>query len=223
MRVLYESERLGGLVLMLGGASLLFIIVEYIILSAGAPGFDELQDRAIFYLERYPSLARGWHFEFVAMSLIGAGALMRLDTRGKGGWALTAIGVAGVLPMYPLMIGGYPFALEAAQDSVLAYSILNEIAWEIFVAGNMILNFGLALAFWLDCGAPDRPAPRWLMWVGFLANLAAGLGMLAMHAGLPVQISQAGPFALIGFFALAIFGAFQAFNRSQTGETLANP
>lgn len=222
MKILYESERLGGLFLMLGGASLLFIIGEYIVLSAGAPGFDQMEERAIFYLERYPSLSRGWHFEFVAMSLIGAGALTRLNSAAKGGWALSAIGIAGVLPMYPIMIGGYPPALEAAQDSVLAYNILNEIAWEIFVAGNMVLNLGLALAFWLECGGPSLRPPRWLMWIGFLANLAAGLGMMAMHAGLPVKISQAGSFALIGFLALAIFGAFQAFNRVETGAELSD-
>ncbi|MEM6856438.1 MAG: hypothetical protein AAF559_01080 [Pseudomonadota bacterium] len=218
MKILYESERLGGLFLMLGAASLLFIIIEYIVLSSGAPGFDQLQDRAVFYLERYPSLARGWHFEFVAMSLVGAGALMRLGSPGKGGWALTAIGIAGVLPMYPLMIGGYPPALEAAQDSVLAYKILNEIAWEIFVAGNMILNLGLALAFWLEYGASPQRPPRWLMWAGFGANLIAGLGMLAMHAGLPVQIAIAGTFGLVGFLVLAIFGAFLAFRRELKPE-----
>ncbi|MEM7779120.1 MAG: hypothetical protein AAF697_01870 [Pseudomonadota bacterium] len=218
MKVLHESERLSGLFLMLGGASLLFIIVEYIVLSMGAPGPDQLPERGAFFLERYPALSRGWHFEFAAMSLIGAGGLMRLDTKGKGGWALATMGVAGVLPMYPLMIGGYPPALEDVQASVLAYEVLNEIAWEIFTAGNMLLSLGLALAFWLECAQPGQRAPRWLMWVGFLANLAAGLGMMAMHAGLPVQISQAGPFALLGFLALAVFGAFQAFKRVPAPE-----
>lgn len=213
MRVLNEPERLCGVFLMVGGASLLFIIIEYIILSSGAPGFDQLQDRAAYYLERYPSLARGWHFEIVAMCFVGAGALMRLDGAAKGGWALAAMGIAGVLPMYPLMIGGYPPALEAAQGSVLAYEILNEIAWEVFVAGNMVLNLGLALAFWLERNAPSQRAPNGVLWLGFLANFAAGVGMAAMHAGLPVQISQAGSFALIGFLALAVFGAFQAFKR----------
>ncbi|MEM9086322.1 MAG: hypothetical protein AAGB23_10405 [Pseudomonadota bacterium] len=213
MKLLYESERLGGLFLMLGAASLLFIIVEYILLSAGAPGLDNLPERAAYFLERYPSFARGWHFEVVAMALVGAGALVRLDGPAKAGWALVAIGVAGVLPMYPLMIGGYVPALEAAQDDVLAYKIVNEIAWEIFVVGNMILNLGLALAFWLECGASLQRPPRWLMWIGFGANLIAGLGMLAMHAGLPVQISVAGSFALVGFLVLAVFGAFQAFKR----------
>lgn len=218
MKVINESERLSGLFLMLGGASLLFIIVEYIMLSAGAPGFDQMQERGAYYLERYPDLSRGWHFEFVAMSLIGAGGLMRLNNKAKGGWALAAIGVAGVLPMYPLMIGGYPPALEEVHTSVLAYEVLNNIAWEIFVAGNMVLSLGLALAFWLECGERTQRVPRWIMWVGFLANLSAGLGMMAMYAGLPVKISQAGTFALIGFLALAIFGAFQAFNRGSESE-----
>ncbi|MEO1729112.1 MAG: hypothetical protein AAFR64_00075 [Pseudomonadota bacterium] len=218
MKVLYESERLGGLFLMLGAASLLFIIVEYIILSSGAPGLDDLPERAAYYLERYPSFARGWHFELVAMALVGAGALVRLDSPAKAGWAVVAIGVAAVLPMYPLMIGGYPPVLEAAQEDVLAYKVLNEIAWEIFIAGNMILNLGVALAFWLECGASPQRPPRWLMWIGFGANLIAGLGMMAMHAGLPVQISMAGPFALLGFLVLAVFGAFQAFKRAPASE-----
>ncbi|MEO0689542.1 MAG: hypothetical protein AAFY51_04480 [Pseudomonadota bacterium] len=218
MKLLYEGERLGGLFLMLGAASLLFIIVEYILLSAGAPGLDNLPERAAYFLERYPSFARGWHFEVVAMALVGAGALVRLDGPAKAGWGLVAIGVAGVLPMYPLMIGGYVPALEAAQDDVLAYKIVNEIAWEIFVVGNMILNLGLALAFWLECGASLQRPPRWLMWIGFGSNLIAGLGMLARHAGLPVQISVAGSFALVGFLVLAVFGAFQAFKREPNSK-----
>ncbi|MEL6486404.1 MAG: hypothetical protein AAFQ13_04575 [Pseudomonadota bacterium] len=218
MKVFYESERMGGLFLMLGAASLLFIIVEYIILSSGAPSLDNLPERAAYFLERYPSFARGWHFEVVAMALVGAGALVRLDSPAKAGWALVAIGVAAVLPMYPLMIGGYVPALEAAQEDVLAYKIVNEIAWEIFVAGNMILNLGVAMAFWLECRAsPERP-PRWLMWIGFGANLIAGLGMLGMHAGLPVQIAIAGTFALVGFCVLAVFGAFLAFKREPKPE-----
>ena len=120
--------------------------------------------------------------------------------------------------MYPLMIGAYVPALEAAQDDLLAYKIVNEIAWEIFVAGNMIIGLGLALAFWLECGAsPERP-PRWLMWIGFGANLIAGLGMLGMHAGLPIPIAIAGNFALVGFLVLAVFGAFQAFKRERKPE-----
>ena len=46
MRVLNEPERLSGLFLTVGGASLLFIIIEYILLSSGAPGFDKVQDGA---------------------------------------------------------------------------------------------------------------------------------------------------------------------------------
>ena len=218
MKILYESERLGGLFLMVGAASLLFIIVEYIMLSAGAPGLENMQERAAYFLERYPSFARGWHFEVVAMALVGAGALIRLDSPAKAGWALVAIGVAAVLPMYPLMIGGYVPALEAAQQDLLAYKIVNEVAWEIFVAGNMIMGLGLALAFWLECGASPQRPPRWLMWIGFGANLIAGLGMLAMHAGLPIQIAIAGTFALVGFLVLAVFGAFLAFKREPTPE-----
>ena len=214
MRAFRESDRLSGVFLMVGAASLLFIIVEYIIVTSGAPDFSQMSERAAYYLEQYPTLARGWHFEILAMVLVGAGAMMRLDTRGKAGWALSTMGIAAVLPMYPLMIGGYPLVLEAAQDDTFAYAVLNEIAWEIFVAGNMILSLGLALAFWLECRAPSQRAPVWLMWVGFVSNLAAGLGFVAIYAGLPVQISQAGPFALLGFLALAMFGAFQAFKRT---------
>ncbi|MEM6493979.1 MAG: hypothetical protein AAF650_06325 [Pseudomonadota bacterium] len=90
MKLLNEPERLSGLFLMLGGASLLFIIVEYIVVSSGAPGFDDLQGRAAYYLSVYPTLSRGWHFELVAMSLLGAGSLMRLGSVGKGGWATSS-------------------------------------------------------------------------------------------------------------------------------------
>lgn len=218
MKVLYDSERLGGLFLMLGAASLLFIIGEYVTITIGAPGPGDVLARVAYYDANYPDLARGWHFEIVAMACLGAGALMRLNTPGKGGWALAAMGVAAVFPMYPMMIGGYPAAFDAAQDSTVAYDVVNTIVVEVFHAGNMLACFGLALGLWLERGAPGQRAPGWVLILGAVSNGIAGLGFLALHAGAKLEMAMIGPFGLIAFLALAIFGAFQAFKRVPAAE-----
>jgi len=218
MKVLNEPERLGGLFLMVGAASLLFIIVEYITVLIGAPVNDDLAQRAAYFESQYPTASRGWHFEIVAMALVGAGSLVRLDSEAKAGWALAAIGVAAVFPMYPLMIGGYPPAFASAPESTLPYEILNNIAWEIFMVGNMLLHLGLTLAFWLERRTPAQRAPGWVLWTGFAANLGGALGFMGMHAGVPIRISDAGPIALLALLALAVFGAFQAFKREPEPE-----
>lgn len=210
-----RSERLGGLFLMLGAASLPLIIIEYVMVTSGTP--TDLSARMAYYEETHSTLARGWHFEVIAMALIGAGALVRLNSPGRAGWALAAIGVAAVLPMYPMMIGGYAAAYASGEIGPVNFELVNEMAKEIFYVGNLLTSAGIALALFLERKSATILVPKWLMWVGAIFNGIAGLGFLALHAGLPIQLAMLGPFGLIGFISLAAFGAFVAFRKRISG------
>ena len=190
-----DSNRLGGLFLMLGAAAM-------------------LSERLEYYDAQFATLARGWHFEVLAMALIGAGALTRLSGDARAGWALAAIGVAAVLPMYPLMIGGYSAAFAGGAIGLNNFEMVNGFSTEIFYVGNLLACAGLALALALEWRAQTRPAPGWLLIVGAIANGLSSLGFLALHAGVPVQLAMVGPMGLIGFISLAAFGAFVAFRKT---------
>lgn len=207
------SERIGGLFMLLGAASLPFIIIEYVMITSGAPTMDALSARMAYYEANIVALSRGWHFEVLAMALIGAGALTRIGSRAGAGWALAAIGVAATLPMYPAMIGGYPSVFDGLEGAEVTYRSVNGFTTEVFYAGNLLVCFGLAIAFWLESGATQSVAPGWVLWVGTVANLAAGLGFLGLHFGLALPLTILGPVGLLGFLSTAAFGAYLAFGK----------
>ncbi|WP_394727972.1 hypothetical protein [Altererythrobacter sp. GH1-8] len=212
MKVFSDSTRLGGLFLLLGAASMPFIIVEYVMVTSAAPPTGNRTENLAYFEANLPTLVRGWHFEVIAMALVGAGALSRLVGTARAGWALTAIGVASVLAMYPLMIGGYAAAFEA--DSLAGDKIVNAVATELFYAGNFLASAGLGLALFLEAKASERAAPGWVLWIGVIANSLAALGFLALHAGFPVSLQMVGPFGLVGFVSTAAFGAFVALKKT---------
>lgn len=213
MGFLADSRRLGGLFLLLGAASMPFIIGEYLMITSGAPPVSDLAARMAHSQANITALARGWQFEVIAMALIGAGALTRLGTAAAAGWALAAIGVAAVLPMYPMMIGGYASAFAIGPGGEMVYSLVNGFSSEVFYVGNLLVCAGLGLAMAQEATVRVWNGPVWIVWTAAVANGLAALGFLALHAGLPVSLAMVGPFGLAGFISVALFGAIAAFGR----------
>lgn len=206
-----KSEHIGGLFLLLGAGSMPFIIAEYLMITSAAP--TDIAARLVYYEDNFVALSRGWHFEVLAMALIGAGALVRLKTTGRAGWALAAIGVAAVLPMYPLMIGGYSSAFAGGEIGANSFGLINGITTELFFVGNLLTSAGLSLAFWLERSSGPSPVPRWVVIIAAVSNGLAALGFAALHAGLGIPLPLVGPVGLLGFISVAVFGAFVAFRK----------
>lgn len=220
MRKWTDAHRIGGLFLLVGAAAMPFIILDYFAIVAGlarAGAEPSAAELVAYYKTAYGDLSRGWHIEVLAMALIGAGALTRIAQAARPGWALTAIGVALVLPMYPIMIGGYGSVLEGSQPD--EFLMLRAIATDIFYAGSLVLCSGLALALWLERAEARPRVLKFILIAGALLNLLAAAGFALLHFGADFPLSYVGPVALLGFVSLAVFGASVVFNaRRITGE-----
>ena len=218
MRNWTDANRIGGIFLLVGAAAMPFIILDYRAVMAGlaragaAPGAVDL---VAHYQVAYGHLSRGWQIEVLALALIGAGALTRISHVARAGWALAAIGVALVLPMYPIMIGGYGSVLQSSPPQVAEFLMLRSIATDIFHAGMLVLSSGLALALWLERADAKRLLLRVVLLAGALLYLLAAAGFGLLHFGADIPLSRIGPFALLGFVSLAVFGASVAFDPGQ--------
>lgn len=210
------DKRLAGIFLLLGGGTLPFIIIEYVLISQNFPGLtanpSELHS---YYQQYYPDLARGWRFEMIAMALLGAGALIQMKDDNRSGWALAAIGVALVLPMYAAMIGGYGTIVSQEQFDLAAYRMIVGFATSVFDGGNFVFSLGIAVALFQEA-KPVRPRKlSWLLNAGALAHFAVSVGFAIRHFGGELPLPLIGIPALLGFVVVAVFGAYVAFGNRQ--------
>jgi hypothetical protein len=210
------DNRLGGIFILLGSASLPFIIIEYVLISQNFPGVSaSMSDLGSYYEKYYADLSRGWKFEMLAMALLGAGALVRTASPARAGWALTAIGVALVLPMYAAMIGGYGAIINQEPFDLNAYRLILGFASSVFDGGNVIVSFGIALALFQEAKLARTEMPVWLLYSGAIAQFAAGLGFTIRHFGGDLPLSIMGMPALFGFIVVAIMGAYISFGKTK--------
>lgn len=203
------SERSAGAMLALAGVMLIVIIVDYISTMSGlrgVAGAPTPAEVAAYASTHYDRLALGWHFEILAMAMLGAAALTLMDRVSRVGWALVAIGVAVVAPMYAIMIGGYGAVFSSEPINVQLYSTLRAVATEIFYTGNLFINTGLAIAFCLELRTENKVLPGWFFFLAIGANVIVALTFLLTHFGILSNFTIAGPVILVAFALLSVFG-----------------
>jgi len=210
------DKRLGGIFILLGAGALPFIVVEYVLISQNFPGLNaSTSELHSYYQQYYTDLARGWRFEMIAMALLGAGALVQMKDINRSGWALTAIGVALVLPMYAAMIGGYGTIVSQEQFDLAGYRTIVGFATSVFDGGNFVFSLGLAVALFQEAKLTRTGMPGWLLICGSLAQFAASVGFAFRHFGGELPLPVMGIPALLGFVVVAVFGAYVTFGDRQ--------
>lgn len=210
-----RDKRIGGLLLLIAAAAMPFIIAEYLAITRDFPGADASASVLEGYYDaRYADLARGWHFEVLSMAMLGAGALIRMGQSARSGWAITAIGVALVLPMYPSMIGGYGTIFGSSNVDLASYHLVRTFATEIFYVGNLVISAGLGVALWQERDLRLTRMPGWSLLIGILANAIGAVGFGVLHFGGNIPLSVIGPAGLVGFIVLAVFGAYLTFGKA---------
>ncbi|MEM9233812.1 MAG: hypothetical protein AAGA69_06180 [Pseudomonadota bacterium] len=188
---------------------LIVIIIDYITIMSGLTGVNgppTIEEVAVFASDNFSSLSLGWHFEVIAMALLGAASLTLMTRESRIGWALTAIGVVVVAPMYAIMIGGYGAVFAASEMDTNLYAAFRSVATEVFYAGNLLLNAGLALAFILEFYGSQRIMPAWFLVLAALANAVVAIVFALTHFGLLADFRVAGPVIIVAFLLTAIFG-----------------
>lgn len=207
------NTRLGGLMLAVAAFSLIPIIIEYvIILSAltgtGPGGSITTADSAAHASSHWIALSRGWRFEVFAVALMAAAALTLMERPGNArlGWALVAIGALVACPMYALMLGGYDAALHGVSVNLKLYAVLRASAFEFFYSGFALMRFGLAAVFFVETAKRGPLLWRGLFMLGFVTNLVHGAAFMALFWGAKIPMAIIGPFGLVGFILVGVFG-----------------
>lgn len=202
------TSRFGAGLLVFACAALPIIIIDYIRIMSGFDGGPDapITLRAAYAQTILPAASRGWLVESLAIAFIATAGLILMDRKSRAGWALAAVGALVTMPMYPIMLGGYSAVLTSPDLDAQMFGILRSIASVVFYTGQALMMLGFALVLFLELSVPDRVLPTWLLGVGILANAIAGLVFLLLHFGLLSSFMIGGPFGIVGFVVMAIFG-----------------
>lgn len=203
------SARLGGGFLCLACIAMPIIIVDYLMIMSGAEGGAEITnvERARYAKSVFAAAARGWTFEVLAISLIAAASFILMTRPSRAGWALAAVGALVTMPMYPIMLGGYGEVFAQPDLNVDLFMVLRAISLIVFYVGQGLMMAGFGLVLFLELRSSDRLMPNWLYGLGVGANAIAGGIFLLLHFGLLNNFAIGGPFGLVGFAIMAVFGA----------------
>ena len=205
----------GGRALAAGSFLFVISIVAYVALygtavATGPEGELTLPDRAGHYLRLQQVAHVSWMIEAAAAIAFAVGGLTLMgSSRGgvrwlsaRSAWATVAVGGLILVPMYPLMLGGYPLA--ASADTLTLFGALNGIATWIFNLGNFILFAGLTAAFIIEGDTGVSISSR-MASIGALLSGIASLAALGMLAGIDAMAAAA-PVGLIAFIAAGWMG-----------------
>ena len=201
------TSRIGAGLLFLACVALPVIIADYIrIMSGFESGADAaMMVRAEYARDVYPSAARGWVFESLAISCVATAGLILMERKSRAGWALTVVGALVTMPMYPVMLGGYGQVFASPDLDVQLFAVLRSVATVVFYIGQALMMIGFALILVLEISTPNRLLPTWILGLGAAANFIAGMVFLLLHFSLLSSFMVGGPFGIIGFITMAMF------------------
>lgn len=206
----------GGALLAAGSLAYLVTIILYVVVygrpeGTGPEGAITLGDKAA-YLQANWILAKSmWLVEFLATVTLAIAGFMLRDRRheatalvpGKLAWTIVGVAALSLLPMYALMLGGYPTAAEVVASQPQLFGVLDEITLFIFHAGNALLFIGFAAAFHAESRAATLPA--WLGISGMLLALVAAISAIALLLGVN-GLAFLAPLGLLAFLLVGCLG-----------------
>lgn len=192
-------------------AVLAFMVVYGQPESAVAGGVPTLGDRVAHYQANQQAAHAMWLLEAVAvLSLAVSGFVLMGRVAPSAGsaprrlaWATVGAGAVFLALMYPIMLGGYPAALET--DSPLGhFAVVNSLAQSIFQMGNCVIFIGFAAAFASE-GPPHGVLSRAVAIAGQIVFLSALLAGIAMILGFQF-LQWAAPVGLLAFLLAGYLG-----------------
>lgn len=203
-----SSTRIGGVLLMLAATALPIIIIDYVMIMSGlvTEGEATIMDRAAFAKDAYPELAQGWRVEILAIAAVACASFIFLNRPSRAGWALTAIGALITIPMYGIMLGGYGEIFRLPNLDAELFMVLRGMTLPFFCVGQGLMMVGFGLTFLLEAQTEECVLPRWVLWLGCIANSIGGGVFLLLHVGLLNDFTFSAPFALFGFLLTALLG-----------------
>jgi len=213
-RAVDTEARLTGVLLAAGCAGYLVAVVIYLGIYGPPPGTGDggevtLADRVAHLQAHWPLARAMWLLETAAAIVLAIATLLmfgRSLARRHGeftaaAWAVSLVGLLFLMPMYALMLGGYPVGIDAFDTTPALIEALNEIATFLFYVGSAVLFLGFGAALFAESRA-TAVLPRRVGFVGVVLGLAGFVGM----AGPPLGVAGTRPLAVGGVIATALVG-----------------
>ena len=211
-----QENRWGGVLLAAGSVGYLVTIILYVAVygrpeGTGPEGVITLGDKAAHMLANWSMVKTMWLAEFLATVMLAIAAFMLSDRRygtkalvpGRFAWTLVGVAALSLLPMYALMLGGYPVAAEVVTSQPQLFGMVDEITLFIFHAGNALLFAGFAAAFHAE--SRGGTLPGWLGMTGVLLALVAAVSAVALLLGAK-GLAFLAPLGLLSFLLVGYLG-----------------
>lgn len=166
-------------------------------------GMDPEEDKVVNYLAQQSFAQRMWQFEFLGMIGMGIAATYFAISDKSLGWVTVAFGQLCVMGMYAIMLGGYPMAAAAYQDTPVLMDSLNQIAIILFAVSNIIIMAGFAGIL-----LTTSVLPNWLAKSTSVLALAFLMGSFLLFLEFLTfdSLVTMGPAALVVYLVLALYG-----------------
>ena len=165
-----QDMKLAKIFWIIGNLLVNISIGTYVYFSSQAP--LNAVDKFSYINENWGVYAGIWKSEFVLMAMIALSSIY-FAIRFKGiSWALIAVGQLILLPLYPLMLGGY------RNTPVEIAEMANQIAVIVFVFGNLVFLGGLLRLYWCDIYLK-----KWLKWTAVALSAITFLVFLTTYTG----------------------------------------
>lgn len=209
----------GGTSLATGSAIFIITITSFVFLfgspePTGEGGVVTTADQARHLLANSGIARAIWIGEALAVTMFAlAGfALSRRQTASGSlagfGWLAVGVGSIVYLAMYGILLGAYWPAARAADSMPEILDAANETAVAIFLLSNVIINVGLAIAFFSEPRLAVPVLPRWLAWLSAaMASVAACVSGYALitEGGMETAL-KAAPIGGLLFVLMVFYG-----------------
>lgn len=190
-------DRWGGGLLALGCLAFFLAGLTYLAVygrpeGTGPEGAILLADR-VAHLEARWTLARNmWLTELMAIVLLAISAFVlqhrRVPERSglphEVAWVVLGVAAVFHLPMYALMLAGYPAAIPLFGSEPGLMTVIDDLANFIFHVGTVLLVLGLSAALYAESRSP-RTVPNAAGIAGIVLGLAGLAGVLGLVLDVP--------------------------------------
>lgn len=212
------SIRFSGAILALMSIVFIVTIVLFLVLfgnidSSGVDGVVTTADRARHVLKHWATLKIYWVIEAIALCALAASGFVLKDRPSTEKfptswfWVLFAIGAVVNVFMYAFTLGAYPAAAKVVDTTPALYEAMSSASFVVFFLANGLIYLGLSGALLGESYLSQRVLPQAILIPGAIICLVAStLVFMGLFVGSTIM-PFAGPFAILGFVVVAVFGA----------------
>lgn len=184
------------------GSFLFFVaIVLFVFVYQPSSGTDA--DKTTQIMSDWFFVSTIWRIETIAAVLLAVSSWYFATVKQSINWFLIAFAHIVMIIMYANMLGSYPAAAEAYNESPNLFPMINDKAVWIFGFSNLLFLSGLTGIYY-----KNEILSKWLSWTGSIISFAGVIGSFALFFELITfaDLNIGGPLILVLYLLNAYLG-----------------